>query len=277
MPGAGVLSGQPANLVRFDSTVRTPYTAQYSLGAEWQIVKDTTLAVTYRGSRGVGLLRSRDVNAPEGPAFTERPNPTLGRVRQMESAGRQVSDALELNFRGKVSKAFTGLAQYTLSRADNNTSGIGYFPANSYDPLADWGPADFDQRHRLNLLGTIDLKGWMKLGVGVAAGSGKPFTLTTGRDDNHDGLATDRPNGVGRNSLRGPGFANLDVQLSRDVHLDRAKTEKGPTATVGLGVFNVLNTVSQTTIVGNLSSPFFGRAVAALPPRRIQLSARFGF
>jgi hypothetical protein len=275
-PGPGAFSAAPANLARLDPTVRTPYTVQYSLGGEWHLAA-TTVAATYRGSRSVALLRSRDVNAPLPPDHAGRPDPTLGRVRQVESAGRQAGDALELSFRGKVGKAFTGLAQYTLSRTHNNTSGAGYFPANSDDPLADWGAADFDQRHRFNLLGTLDLRGFVKLGVGLSAASGKPYTLTTGRDDNRDGFTTDRPAGVGRNTLRAPGFADLDLQLSRNVHLDRAKGEKGPMATIGLGVFNALNTTSETTIVGNQSSPFFGQAVAARPSRRVQLSARFGF
>jgi hypothetical protein len=277
-PGVGRGStGSPTNLARLDPSIRTPYTIQYSLGGEWHPAKTTVIAATYRGSRGVALLRSRDVNAPLAPDYAGRPDAILGRVRQVESAGRQVSDALEVSFRGKVGRAFTGLAQYTLSRTDNNTSGVGYFPANSYDPLGDWGPADFDQRHRFNLLGTLDLKGFARVGVGISGASGKPYTLTTGRDDNSDGLATERPSGVGRNTLRAPRFANLDLQLSRDVYFDRAKGEKGPMATLGLGIFNALNTTSETTIVGNQSSPFFGQAVAARPARRLQLSARLGF
>jgi hypothetical protein len=277
VPGPGTFSSPPANLARLDPTVRTPYTVQYSLGGEWHLGKGATIGATYRGSRGVALLRSRDVNAPLPPDYAGRPDPMRGRVRQVESAGRQASDALELSFRGKVGQAFTGLAQYTLSSTHNNTSGVGYLPASSYNPLADWGAADFDQRHRFNLLGTLDVGGFVKLGVGLSAGSGRPYTLTTGRDDNRDGLATDRPDGVGRNTLRAPGFANLDLQLSRDVYFDRAKGEKGPTVTMGVGVFNTLNTLSATTIVGNRSSPFFGQAVAARPSRRVQLSARLSF
>ncbi len=212
-----------------------------------------------------------------GPDYSGRPDPTLGQVRQVESAGRLESDALELSFRGKVGKAFTGMAQYTLSRSENNTSGVGYFPANSYDPLADWGPADFDQRHRFNLLGTVDLRRIAKVGVGLSGATGKPYTLTSGLDANGDGFATDRPPGAGRNGLRAPGFVNVDLQLSREVYFDRAKGAKGPMATLGLGIFNALNTTSDTTMVGNLSSPFFGQAVAARPARRLQLSARVGF
>jgi len=35
--------------------------------------------------------------------------------------------------RGRMTKWFTGQAQYALSRADNDTNGIGWFPANDYD------------------------------------------------------------------------------------------------------------------------------------------------
>jgi len=39
----------------------------------------------------------------------------------------------------------------------------------------------------------------------------------------------------------------------------------------------VLNRVNYTSFVGNLSSPFFGQAVAAHAPRRLQLSFRLRF
>jgi len=35
--------------------------------------------------------------------------------------------------------------------------------------------------------------------------------------------------------------------------------------------------VNYVAFIGNLSSPFFGEAVAAQPPRRIQLSAELHF
>jgi hypothetical protein len=44
-----------------------------------------------------------------------------------------------------------------------------------------------------------------------------------------------------------------------------------------MDAFNLLNHVNYTSYIGNLSSPFFGRAVSAQPPRRLQLSARFAF
>jgi hypothetical protein len=132
-------------------------------------------------------------------------------------------------------------------------------------------------RHRFNLLGTITPGRYFKLGIGLFLNSGLPYTMTTGRDDNHDGLATDRPPGVPRNTLQGPGFAELDVRWSRDFFFVKSKKDKGPAAPIGMDAFNVSNRVNYAGFSGNLSSPFFGRAVAAQPPRRLQLSVRFKF
>lgn len=41
--------------------------------------------------------------------------------------------------------------------------------------------------------------------------------------------------------------------------------------------FNILNHPNDLTYIGVISSPFFGQAVAALPPRRMQLDVEFKF
>ena len=70
---------------------------------------------------------------------------------------------------------------------------------------------------------------------------------------------------------------SIDVRWFRDFKLAKSRNEIAPTLTVSLDAFNVLNHVNYTSYIGNLSSPFFGRAVSAQPPRRLQLSARFAF
>src|SRR5262249_25547397 len=150
-------------------------------------------------------------------------------------------------------------------------SGINNFPANNYNLSGEWSRADFDQRHRFSLLGTFTPpRDYFKLGLSISLYSGQPYNETTGRDDNHDGLANDRPPGVPRNSLQGQGLADVDVRVSRDFLLAPAKKDKGPAITLGLDAFNVLNHVNYVTYIGVLSSPFFGQPVAAQPVRRLQ-------
>jgi carboxypeptidase family protein len=273
----GPPSSLPTDITRFDPSITEPYTIQYSLGVERQLAKRTTLAITYTGSRGIDLYRSRDINAPFGPAYLSRPDAALGLVRQVESAGRQISDSLEFTLRGTVTRYFTGLMQYTLSRTDNDSGGINWFPTNQYDLTGERGRADFDQRHRFNLLESLNPGKWFTLGIGLTVASGKPYTLTTGDDPFHTGLANARPDGVARNTLEGPGYADFDLRWSRDFDVSKVKKDKGPVITVAFDAFNVLNHVNFTSYVGNLSSPSFGKAVSAQPSRRLQLTARFKF
>ncbi|HLH29850.1 MAG TPA: hypothetical protein VKY31_01520, partial [Terriglobia bacterium] len=268
---------QPSTLVQLSPTVRIPYLMQFGIGIERQLKKSTTLSVNYTGNEGVGQFRSRDVNAPPPPFYASRPAPNYGVVRQIESSGRLESHSLEVALRGDVTRFFSGMIQYTLSRSYNNTPGIGSFPANDYDLSGEWGRADFDQRHRLNVLGTSRAGKLFNFGLGVFLNTGRPYSLTTGRDDYNTGYATARPPGVGRNTLEGPGYAEYDLRWFRDFKLAPPRNEVAPTVTVSVDGFNVFNQVNYTSYVGNLRSPFFGRAVSAQPPRRLQFSARFAF
>jgi hypothetical protein len=278
LPATG--AAQPPSIVRLDPTVKIPMTAQFGLGVERQLSKGATLAVNYAGLRGMNLFRSRDVNAPLPPFYLSRPNNNDSQIRQIESSADLESHSLEIAVRGNFSRYFNGIAQYTLSRAYTNVGGtrtINTFPANSWDLNGEWARSDFDARHRFNLLGSVTPGKGYNFGIGVAMNSGTPYSITTGRDDNHDGLAIDRPAGIPRNSLQGPGYLGLDLRASRDFFLSKSRKEKGPAITPALDAFNVLNRVNYTGYIGNLSSPFFGKPVAANPARRLQLSIRFRF
>ncbi|HYR77071.1 MAG TPA: TonB-dependent receptor [Pyrinomonadaceae bacterium] len=273
-----LLTAQPAGITRLQPNINLPYTIQYSFGIERQLQKSTSLAITYLGSRGFDQFRSRDINAPLPPGYTARPNPAIGVLREIESAGRRVSDSLEVTLRGNVTRFFNGMAQYRLASARDDTSGITYFPPNAYDLSGEWARADFDRRHRFELLGTLNPGKLFNLGVSLSLYSGLPYTLTTGLDAFHTGTANARPAGVPRNSLNGPSYADLDLRWSRDFTLIKSKKKDGGVkSTLAVDAFNVFNKVNYAGFVGNLSSPFFGRAVAAQPPRRLQLSFRLKF
>ena len=272
----GSLAGVPTSVVVLDSQARIPYTVQYSLGVERQVTAKSTLSATYVGFRGVDLFRSLDGNAPPPPDYLARPDSALGQEREMQSEGYQKSNALEVIFRGKPSKFFTGQVQYTLSKTYNDTSGINYFPASSYAPSAEWSRSDDDRRHKFDLLGSVPASRYFTVGVALSLYSAKPVTITTGSDNNRDGITNDRPVGVPRNSLPGPGLIGVDVNVSHDFVLSKSSKE-GPKLIVSLNSFNVLNHKNDVTYIGVITSPFFGHAVAALPPRRMQLNLQFNF
>ena len=266
----------PTSAVVLDAKAGIPYSVQYSVGVERQVTEKSTVSATFVGSRSIDAFRSIDANAPPPPNYLSPPNPTLGQVRQIQSEGYQKSAALELTFRGKPSKWFSGQAQYTFGKSYNNTSGITYFPGNSYDPAGDWARSDNDRRHKFDLLASSQPTRYFTAGAALSVYSGKPVNITTGADNNRDGIVNDRPAGVLRNTMPGPGMIELDLNLAHDFVLSKSRKE-ARTLTVALNSFNVLNHVNDMTYVGVITSPFFGHAVAALPPRRMQLDLQFKF
>jgi hypothetical protein len=270
------LAAQPPSTVTFAPDLNIPWSVQYSLSLERQLLKRTSASVTYTGSRGFDQFRSRDINAPLPPLYLVRPNPALGVSREIESAGTARSQSLQLTLRGQVTRFFSGSVQYVLSRAMNDTGGLTWMPPNSYDLSQEYARADFDQRHRFDLLGTFNPGSLFNVGVALALYSGKPYSIVTGLDDFNTGIANARPPGVPRNSLEGPGYADLDLRWSRDIRLT-GTAKDGSAVTIGVDAFNVLNHVNDSRYIGTITSPFFGRAVSALPPRRMQMSVRFRF
>jgi hypothetical protein len=271
------LTQVPSSVVVLNPRLRIPYTLQYSIGVERQVTSKTTLSSVYIGNRGIDVFRSIDANAPvlTGGNWV-RPNASLGQVRDMQSEGYLKGNALELTYRGKLSKYFSGQVQYTLGRTYNNTSGITFFPANSYDAASDWGLSDNDRRHKFDLLASAEPTRFFTAGVALSLYSGKPVDVTTGADDNHDGVINDRPIGTGRNTMPGPGLIDLDLNVSHDFPFSKAKKES-KILSVSLNSFNVLNHPNYVTYIGTISSPLFGKPVAAQPPRRMQLNVQFKF
>jgi hypothetical protein len=269
------LAEVPTSVVVLDPRAHIPYTIQYSIGVEHQVTAKSTLSATYVGSRGIDLFRSIDANAAL-PGTVLRPNTDLGQERQIQSDGYQKSNALEITFRGKPSKFFNGQVQYTLSKTYNNTSGITYFPGNSLDPAADWARSDNDRRNKFDLLGSMHPTRLFAIGAALSLYSGKPVNVTTGSDNNHDGVVNDRPDGFARNTLHGPDLINLDLNVSHDFILSKNRKE-ARTLAVAINSFNVLNHQNDVTFIGVVTSPFFGRPVAALPPRRMQLNLEYKF
>ena len=74
---------------------------------------------------------------------------------------------------------------------------------------------------------------------------------------------------IPRNGGKGFDLLSVNARLSREFHVsERLRME------AIFESFNALNHVNYSYYVGNISSPFFGEAVSAQPPRRVQFSLR---
>jgi hypothetical protein len=275
------LSGQsaspPPSTVRVAPGIQSPSVSQASLGIEQELWHRNSVTAEYSVLHGAHLFRSRNINAPL-PATGSRPDPDFLNINEIESTAFVRSQALTITWQGRVGKLFKPYAQYVFSHTTDDTSGTFFLPANTYDLRAERGPADLDSRHRFNLIGILALPKAFQTGVVLSALSGLPFNITTGFDNNGDTVATDRPPGLTRNTGRGPRTIQLDLRFAKTVTIAHVQdTNKRDTFDITVDVFNAINRVNVTNIVGVLSSPFFGRGNSASPARTVQLGVRYRF
>lgn len=179
----------PSALRLLDATLQTPYMMQAALGVERQLPRNVFVSLTYAATRGVHVLRSRNINAPvEGV----RPRPG-GDIYLYESTGGFRQHQLIANVNARINPNFSLFGFYTLGRARSDTDGAGSFPADSYDLSGEWSRAGFDVRHRVFLGGSLTAPLGLRLSPFITASSGHPFNITLGRDRNGDSIFNDRP------------------------------------------------------------------------------------
>jgi len=272
------LSAQPPNLVRLEPNAKIPYQIHYGLSVERQLGERATGTVSVYSMRGIDMFRSLDVNAPTPQSgYTLRPDPSYGRIRQMQPAAFYTGSGLDISYRGKWNKYFTGFGRYTWAHYESNTGGIGWYPQNQYDPEDEWSNSGYDRRQRMGMFAIFQQKSLFNLAAGIFANTGSPWTETTGADPYGDGLFNARPGGVGRNSHTGPGYVDLDLRWGHDFAITPNKADEAPHLGFSAGAFNVLNHVNGQGINTVDTSPSFGRVTSVAAPRRIQLAMRLQF
>jgi len=288
-----------------------PWLSQASIGAE-RTFGSVRLQTSYMMQRGDDRLRSINANPPSG---LERPDPSLGNVTAIESTGRLHVDRLHvgLNVIRPERRLFINV-NYTLSRTRNHADSPLQLPADSANPEAEWGPSSGDVRHRMFAMAGVGLPYGLRAMVMSIASSAAPYTITTGVDANGDGIANDRPEGVGRNTERGAPSWNVNLRVSKaftfgppppDTAGPGPRTIRvrggGPRGGGGGGggpimmggppepgegrfrielyaqAYNLFNRANYTRFSGNLQSPFFGEPTSAAPPRRMEVGVMFGF
>ncbi len=120
------------NIYAFAADYVAPYTQQWSLGAEHQLLKDLSLTVNYLGVKGTHLGRTRDINLSTpvpttirdaaGTTYTylrfpSRRTSSFGRISFFESTGNSVYHGLTFQVNKRFAKNFQMLTAYTLSHA----------------------------------------------------------------------------------------------------------------------------------------------------------------
>jgi hypothetical protein len=272
------LTEQAPALARLEPNAKLPYQMQYGLSIERQLGEKATAIISAYSARGIHEFRSVDINAPTPESgYTLRPDPAFGRIREMQPEGFFEGNGMDISYRGRFNKYFTGFGRYTWSHYEANTGGLGWFPQNQYAPNDEWSNAGWDRRHRGGMYAMFNPEGLLNLSAGVFANTGTPWTVVTGTDAYGDDLFNTRPTGVARNTETNPGYVDVDLRWGHDFHLTPSKDEEAPKLGFSAGGFNVLNHVNGGGIDNVITSTSFGEITSAAPPRRIQLGMRFEF
>jgi hypothetical protein len=300
----GLQTTLPPSRIQTDPDLQIPYIIQASFGVETNPWKLFRLTTNYQYQRGVHLLHGRNLNAPI-PGLG-RPDPLIGNITNIESSAYQSSHRLMAGI--GPAKFVQGLfwnVNFLLMKNTNEADSPFSLPSNNFDLRADRGPAASDMRYLISGFISKRLPSGFAISTIFQASSALPYNITTGFDNNGDTVINDRPAGVSRNSARGAARWEFGSRLSggTDFGPDQKQNAAGPQirmVRVGGGdgaaapslpgmatkkyrlefyaqAFNLLNHANLGVFSGVQTSPFFGQATSAQPPRRFEVGTRFNF
>ena len=233
--GMGTSNTPPSLRVRAPELV-TPYNINTSLSLEKSLPKGLGLTFSWDVTRGVHLYRSRNLNAPlpgaplnpARPGTFLPPDPTKGNINQLESTGTSLSNNYTIGFRQQIRNKWNLnlFGNYTLGNNNSDTDNAFNTPADNYNLRGEWGRSGQDTRHRFFTGTNFRLPWGVNVNTNVNWSSSRPYNITTGLDNNGDTVLNDRPEGVKRNSGKGPGLFNMNMGFQKTVIL---KSPEKPT------------------------------------------------
>jgi carboxypeptidase family protein/TonB-dependent receptor-like protein len=240
--------GQPLPSPRaIDQNLVTAYYDQVNYGFQYEIAKDLIWEADYVGTFGHKLIGIKNLNTYPGrvaggvnplnpylatPACDPtlggdptncsntgaRPNPTVGNINLRTNGFSSNYHAVQTSLRKRFANGLSFDANYTYSKVLDQISdafttrsvGGNFTAMDSLNPQLDYGPADFNIKHRFVVSYSYDLPffkanrwigGWSLSGI-VTAQSGVPFSIFDGGvDTNANGTFNDRGTYIGPSGL----------------------------------------------------------------------------
>ena len=323
----------PAGLLPIDLDFRWPYSYQLNFTIQRQVARGLSLSAGYVSTLSHNLAFAPDINYPVFDSTATSSNfnnrrpidrGQLSTINLLQSHATAAYHSLQITARTAMTRRVNLTAFYTFSKSLSSESLDGQSTnggAQDFNNLAlEHGRSDYDQRHSFvaaliwqlsyynggnPLLKTV-LNGWTLSPI-VTLGSGLPFTVISGKDNNLDGNGNDRANVAGnpsldpgraraqavamwfntaafaanpigtdgnsaRNLLDAPGFHNVDMGIFREARLrENVKLQFRAEFT------NFFNLVSLSAPNATLTSTSFGRITTAREMRQLQLGLRLTF
>ena len=286
---------------------------QSGLGIEHDFPHHWHAQANFYSGESWAQTRSRNINAPLVAASNGAP-PDLAaalaaprpitpneNIFQFESTGHLSGKVIFLGLDQHSYKRFAFFLGYLNFNFASDTPANAGFAQSAYSNQGETGPPDWEARQRLFFFGNANLPKKVTLSAQMDAQSGAPYNVTTGTDNNGDGVFNDRPSyataaGTGvystrfgmlsTNTVNGdvprnlgtlPALIHLDTNLSRAWKIGSRRSDNPHTLTLNARAANLLNHTNATAVSTVVSSPDFSRTIAAESARRLELGVRFAF
>jgi hypothetical protein len=319
-----------------DKKFITPYSQNWSLTVEREVVADTLVRIGYVGTKGTHWTALYDQNAPiydTGRTLTQnrstinerRPIQNFQTINRWMHGLNSSYHALQASVDKRYSRGFTVSASYTWSRHLDYVSRAGFGGSfginNPWDFFFSRGPSDMSRDHRFVGSFVADMPhfhrgsrldaiigNWRLSGI-VLMQAGRPFSIGASNNpmagagsaradlvgEGYPVLDTGRSKGeriaayfdktrfvnpapntwgaLGRNALRGPGFANIDASLTKGWRLPMLG--EGGRIEYRFEAFNALNATHLANPITGLTNPNFGRITSTDgTPRILQMALK---
>jgi hypothetical protein len=210
-PVQGTVAG---DLRALDFTARTPYTAQWNIAIQRELIAATSMTVAYVGNKGTKLQGFPDINQPvpgTTPVAQRRPFPAFTTINSLATRFNSSYNALQVTFDRRFGSGlqFQGSYVYSHMIDDIGATDANASPLMVYNSRLDRGNSDLNVPHRVvaSWLYQLPIKfsgwkdtafgGWQINGI-LTLSDGLPFDLSSPNTTNCCGS---RPDRIGNGSL----------------------------------------------------------------------------
>jgi len=284
-----------------------PYTQQWMFGMEHQIAPGWIFGLDYIGQHTIHIDRPADLNAPDPfvrtaagqtrsatAADATRPIvPVPNGFRRIEAIVNEgaayyngLTARLNKRFSNRFSTQFSYTWSHSIATVDWDGTGSQQEPLESTQlGQAELADSIYDQRHRAVITGWYQFPWQISVGTSTQLASARPYNMTTGVDNNGDGVNNDRAfvNGsvARRNAARSTAIIDVATFVEKAFRLNErvSFSLRGE----AFNLINHQNVLVRNGTWGNGATPsaVFGTPIGGInnidPSRQFQFQARLRF
>ena len=287
-PGTGGVV-PPANTYRLGS-YKLNKNFRYSVGVDQRFSPRASVNVLYTYYNQDQLPRGMNLNPLVDGA---RPDPAYANVIATMTDAQLLRHEFYVNFNLNLlaPSASSNRTQFDWRRLAANggysfiharRNAIGPFDVPASGTLdTEWGHGPADNPYRVNVTMTSTQLRNLAVALSINAADGYPYMLTTGFDDNGDGLLNDRPAGAGIWSLRSSPTWTGSLRLTYSLLGVPGPGGGGPAPRYKLSLYTAINNLTNHANLmgfsGVMTSPFFMTATGVQNPRKVDIGMNIGF